>query len=1040
MIRVIHISDLHLESNNPSFEKKNIISALAEDIKKFIDDSTLLFFTGDLIDRGGIDFKEDQPNAFKRFEELFIEPILSINPTLRNKIFIVPGNHDVFREKIDPITEDGLKRNLTSPKNITEFLIKNRENLRHLDRISDYKNWEKKFYSTYPDCTYSLFENTFILRVGLLNVGVTCLNSAWLCKDENDKENLVIGRNQVETSLDKIKHCHVKLALSHHPLEFLSEIDREPVKIELYKNYDILFTGHVHELASSYTQDLYGNIFISIANSTIGDHPKERKFVNGYTILELTPNEKIKTHYRKYVENHNVFVPNTEIGTEDGTKEWQILKDDKLTKFEIVANIVDGIANRHCDKLNEDLIMSTNSTNAPCSIDSLFVEPTILNCPQNSLKEEETIRYDIEKILSRKANFLIYGLKESGKTILLDKIFLEAIRKFNQLNKIPIYLKFSDFKTKEIEKIIKEYLGQPTKLIPEILNENDVIIFIDDITFSEKNLNQISELKELLKKYPRIQLVATSDQATENAIPTDYLEHNDVLKFEIGFIQNLNSQEIKELIGKWFVGKDIDLRANMEKLLKSFVDFGLPKTPLSVTMFLWIFERQEKKPLNNSVLVEMFIENLLEKTNLENIYSETFDFKNKQRFLSFISKFMRDNGDADLSYSINYVKLLDFASEYLKTRFHGKPQRVLEDLIKRGILCFEDDNLVRFKSAFFFHYFLALHFDYDSEFKKHVLTDENYLYYIEEIVYYTGLKRDDVEMLHFTQSKLHEAFGDFNNDISSNHEKLDKVLETQQKHKTLAYQIADERMENKPTETQMEAIYDEQLSSIPVQKTVPKKSGQELSTKKNIDKVLKLASNVLKNSEDVDDFEAKKLAYKNTLLSSISCMIQERDALILFYARFQKKPDNLPKNIDINLFIQVLPLIYQVVVYNWLGSQKLRPVLIDKIEKDKLTLNISEFEKYLSVFIYSDIKGADYPDIVEEFINNTKFNYLKDLSFLKIISYYHLRNNSKELNDRYLRLLYEIKKHMGQVSKQLKHQFIKNIEEKKEENNPSRKN
>jgi predicted phosphodiesterase/DNA replication protein DnaC len=1035
MIKIIHISDLHLESSNPSFEKKDIIAALAEDIKKYVDDSTLLFYTGDLIHRGGVEFKEDKPNAFKRFEELFITPILTSNPTLKNKIFIVPGNHDVFREKIDPISEDGLKSNLTSHKNVTEFIINNRNNFRHLDRISDYKNWEKDFYSTYPNGILSLFENTFMLKVGLMNVGISCLNSSWLCKDDNDKENLIIGRNQIENSLDRIKSCQVKLALSHHPLEFLTEFDRDPVKIELYKNYDILFTGHVHELASSYTQDLYGNIFISIANSTIGDHPKERKFVNGYTILELSPNEKIKTYYRKYIEDHKKFVPNTEIGTEDGAKEWQILKDEKLTKFVIVATIVDGIANRHCEKLNEDLIMATNSTNAPCSIDSLFVEPTILNCPQNSLKESQTIHYDIEKILSRKANFLIYGLKESGKTILLNKLFLEAIRKFNQFNKIPIYLKFSDFKTKDIEKVIREYLGQPTKAIKELLTENNSLIFIDDLSFSEKNASQISALKELIQKYPKIQIIATADQATENSIPTDYLDHNDILNFEVGFIQNLNSHEIKELIGKWFVGKEVDFQENMEKLMKCFVDFGLPKTPLSVTMFLWIFERQEKRPLNNSVLVEMFIENLLEKTNIENIYSETFDFKNKQRFLSFISKFMRDNGDEELSYSVNYVKLLEFADEYLKTRFSGKPQKVIEDLIKRGILCYEDDNLVRFKSAFFFHYFLALHFDYDPKFKKHVLTGENYLYYIEEIVYYTGLKRDDVELLHFTQTKLHEAFGDFNADVAVNHEKVDRVLETRQKSQTLAFNVPQEQIENKPSETQMEAIYDEQLSAIPVQKNVPKKSGQDFATKKNIDKVLKLASNVLKNSEDVDDIEAKTLAYKNTLLSAISCMIQERDALILFYTHFKKKPDHLPKNIDFNLFIQVVPMIYQVVIFNWLGTQKLRPVLTDKMDRDKLTLNISEFEKFLSIFIYSDIRGAEYPERIEQFVKQTKFNYVKDLSFLKIISYYYLRNNTKELNKKYLKLLSDIKEDLGQLDKHRKSEFMREIEEKKEKDN-----
>jgi len=226
------------------------------------------------------------------------------------------------------------------------------------------------------------------------------------------------------------------------------------------------------------------------------------------------------------------------------------------------------------------------------------------------------------------------------------------------------------------------------------------------------------------------------------------------------------------------VGKEVDLQDNMQKLIKSFIDFGLPKTPLSVTLFLWIFEKQEKKPINNSVLVELFIENLLEKTNIENIYSETFDFTNKKRLLSFVSKYMHDNGDADYSYAVDYVDLLGYFKDYLKTRFHGQPQKVLDDFIKRGILTYHDDNLVRFKSAFYFHYFLALHFDYDPTFKEQVFTGENYLSFIEEITYYTGLKRDDVGVLNFTQEKLSEAFGDFNDDIRNNHEKVDKVLES----------------------------------------------------------------------------------------------------------------------------------------------------------------------------------------------------------------------------------------------------------------------
>ena len=596
-------------------------------------------------------------------------------------------------------------------------------------------------------------------------------------------------------------------------------------------------------------------------------------------------------------------------------------------------------------------------------------------------------------------------------------------------------MKFSDFKKNEPLKVIREFLSISNQEIDDYLMKNNFILFIDDILFNEKSRQQIEELKKLIQKYPKIQVIATADQVLENVVPTDYLEYNDVFNFNMAFIQNFSSSKIKELIVKWFAGREVDLQENMQKLIKSFIDFGLPKTPLTITMFLWIFEKQEKRPINNSVLVELFIENLLEKTNIENIYSETFDFKNKQRLLSFISKYMKDKGNSDISYSVDYVELLAFVKEYLSSRFHGQPQKVLDDLIRRGILTYEDDNLVRFKSAFFFHYFLALHFDYDNKFKAHVFSDENYLDYTEEINYYSGLKRDDLDVLLFTQEKLHEAFGDFNNDIKTNYTKVDSVLESKKKEGTVTFQIDETLAENKLSDKQMDEMYDDSLSQIPVQKIIPKKGKELLNTKQNVDLVLKLACNVLKNSEDVDDFEAKKLAYSNTLVSSISFLMQYRDALIVHNLKYKKQPDNFPKNIDFNLFIKIIPLIHQVVIYNWLGSQKLRPVIIDKINKDKITTNISDLERFLSVFVYGDIKGADYPELIKNFVKSTKYNYLKDLSFLKLMSYYHLRTNSTELDKFYLKLMSEIGEDLGKVKTNGKSQFMRELEEKKKSSN-----
>jgi len=559
MIRIIHVSDLHLESENPSLDKKTIIASLANDLKININDNTLFFFTGDLIDQGGIHFNERE-NAFQTFEALFIEPILKENPTLKGKIFIVPGNHEVFRDKIDRYSEAGLKSELENVKALSKFIESNRTNSNHLDRLSDYKSWERAFYKKYNSGTTSNFENSFIVQIGTEKIGISCLNSAWMCKDDNDKENILLGKNQIESSLKKISDCKMKFALSHHPVEFLTDFDRESTKKEIYKSYDIHFTGHVHELVSSYTQNLLGNIFISIANATIGDSPKERKYINGYTIIDFYPNEKIIANYRKYIEQQKVFVPNTDIGTENGSKEFIILKNEKLKVFEKTQQIVTSIENRFCERLNEDLIMADSSISAICSIDNLFVEPSILNCPQNSLKEEDTIHYSINNILSDSSNYLIYGLKESGKTILIDKMFIEATKRFNEFKKIPILIKFSELKKKKPIKIIKEFLAIPNKELDNYLQKIKIILFIDDIQFNEKFEPQINSLISLIEQYKTIQLVVTSDQILDNVIPTDHLEYNDQFDFNIVFIQSFSSNNIKQLVKKWFGGKEVDLQ------------------------------------------------------------------------------------------------------------------------------------------------------------------------------------------------------------------------------------------------------------------------------------------------------------------------------------------------------------------------------------------------------------------------------------------------------------------------------------------------
>ena len=61
MIRIVHLSDIHLNKKTLKDAEQFVIKALIKDLKKYSDEKRidLIFITGDLIDRGGESFNKN---------------------------------------------------------------------------------------------------------------------------------------------------------------------------------------------------------------------------------------------------------------------------------------------------------------------------------------------------------------------------------------------------------------------------------------------------------------------------------------------------------------------------------------------------------------------------------------------------------------------------------------------------------------------------------------------------------------------------------------------------------------------------------------------------------------------------------------------------------------------------------------------------------------------------------------------------------------------------------------------------------------------
>ena len=1014
-IQIIHVSDFHLDTNPISVKKERLVGALIADLKKQrIDwEKCVFIISGDLIDKGGKNFANTR-DAFCYFKESFFDRLKNELSITNEQFFFVPGNHDVDRGKVDPIIETGTLSSVSTINGINDFIERNRDKSKYLERLEDFKLFEKEFYQD-SQITMQLtnFDSCFITKN---NIGIACFNSSWRSSKENEEGCLIIGEKQIESAISFLKNAKLRIAVMHHPLEDLKKEDRDIIKPALYKYFDVLLIGHKHQLDIDFTRNFHGTLLNCQSNASVADF-SDNIYTNGYSIIDFNKGGVTTIQYRKYLPDHEKFVPNVDMGSEDGCIAISYPDEKQVTKSRIVDKALNTLENIRFDNVDEHLFTYGLDPAIPCKINDLFVEPIISNIPETHCNPDDIIYYHLNDFINSTENYLIYGLKESGKTTLLNKLMVEFTKVYKDVNYIPVYLAFNELGNRKISQIIRDYLSISSEECRVLLSQNRIVLLIDDIEFDDKD--KLEKVIEFVQQNPNDRIIAAKEQILENVLPTDFLDYNDIFNYNVVYIQNFKAQQIKSLIKKWFPGQTDEYKKRINALIKNFEALSLPRTPLAVTLFVWIIDKQEKNPINNSILVQQVVENLLEKAHFENVYQNKFTYQNKIRLLAYIAKEMENNGDENFSYRLKYSSLLDFISSYLKGKSDLRPNTIVDDLVRRGILSYNDELFIKFKFDFLYRYFLSLYISYDESYRSEVFALDSCLNYFDEIVYYSGLQTDDIKLMELSQKLLLSVFVDYNQDVIKNWEKLDSFLNTRQ---SFSDNLSLERIKKKPTESELEKMYDEELQSIPIKRSIEKR---ERTNVWPLDKTLKFAALIFRNLEDIDNQDARSKALQNIITSTISLLLYTRDALVYYYLKNHSTPNGFPKNIDFVVFIKLLPLLHQVMISDWVGTEKTKLVIKSKIDNHTLTPNLSEYEKFIDLFTYADIKGKDSLELIKNYLKSNKFRYIKDLGVIKLILYYYLRSRSKESDNEYLNLISDIKIQLKQVKNKSK--FIKQL-------------
>jgi predicted MPP superfamily phosphohydrolase len=241
----LHLSDLHLSAKDGDFS----VDKSLRDLKIFIEENKgfcpdLFLITGDLF----YSAEDAKYYTDKADSEQFrgLEDLLKLG---KDRIFIVPGNHDLNRKIELP------HRLLKSNEESNEFFSlkpdsKNREMRKEfLGQFKSFNEFLKKSvgYEFTNDEPYFAKLIPFKFNGEDKNLGIVGLISAWFSKGVDDNGQLWVGERLCCEALEKIRReSDYTIVLQHHPLNWLHDEEFYNIKSEFMKNAQILLTGHKH--------------------------------------------------------------------------------------------------------------------------------------------------------------------------------------------------------------------------------------------------------------------------------------------------------------------------------------------------------------------------------------------------------------------------------------------------------------------------------------------------------------------------------------------------------------------------------------------------------------------------------------------------------------------------------------------------------------------------------------------------------------------------------------------------------------------------
>jgi len=308
-IRYLHLSDLHLTA----IEKKSAVQTFNQDVVtrslvKTIESSDFgidfIIITGDIAFSG-------KPAEYA-VGRVFCDELLQAAGLERQRLFLVPGNHDVDQDVITPRhiksfyrfdDQDDITEILSDP-DIFPIMMRKFD---AFNAFAEYALGRRLFSETKYRFTETLTvkKQNEAYRINLVGLN-SCLFAGY---DGDDKQKLALGLVQVQEALQAVGTGDLCISFCHHPFACHHPADNVCTN-KLIRKSDLILCGHLHEPSDAFIRNAAGQAVIIGAGAGF----ETRESANSFNITEIDMQTGAgRVRFYKYLPEHDLWKTDTDV-------------------------------------------------------------------------------------------------------------------------------------------------------------------------------------------------------------------------------------------------------------------------------------------------------------------------------------------------------------------------------------------------------------------------------------------------------------------------------------------------------------------------------------------------------------------------------------------------------------------------------------------------------------------------------------------------------------------------------------------------------